>query len=121
MKKSYNYYISPQNTPNIKLRRLLYIISNSCLVINLIVFAILLPDIRLLTFGYAFVFIAYIFLQLFDKKRDAWAWWNIILGVFVSIAIPVFYIILFELYLYFVVIAAQIIISSVIVCVFRKK
>ena len=121
MKKNYDYYITPQNTSQFKLKRILHILSNACLVINLIVFAMLLPDIRLWTLGLAFVFVSYIFLQLFDKRKDQWAWWVIILGIFISIAVSVCYVLLFDLYLYLIVIAAQIIISTIIFCILKKK
>ncbi len=120
MKKNYNYFVTP-NTPQFKLKRLLHILSNGCLVINLIVFAILISDIRLWTLGLAFCFLAYTFLQLFDKRKDQWAWWVIIFGIVLSIAISICYILLFDLYLYFAIIGGQIIISSVIFCVFKKK
>lgn len=121
MKKNYNYYVTPQNTPQFKLKRILHILSNTCLVVNLSVFAILLPDIRLWLLGLAFVFLAYTFLQLFDKRRDQWAWWVIIFGIVISIAVSVFYVVLFDLYLYFIVIAVQIIISTVIFCILKRK
>ena len=90
-------------------------------VINLIVFAILLPQIRLWTLGLAFSFLAYTFLQLFDKRKDQWAWWVIIFGIVLSIAISVCYVLLFDLYLYFIVIVTQVIISTVIFCILKKK
>ena len=121
MKKNYNYWVTPQNTPQFKLKRILHILSNACLVINLIAFAILLPEIRLWTLGLAFVFTAYLFLQLFDKRKDQWAWWVIIFGIVLSLAISVCYILLFDLYLYFVVIAAQVIISTVIFGMLKRK
>ena len=121
MKKGHNFYISPQNVPRIKLKRLLHLLSNMCLIINLIVFAVLLPEIRLWTLGLAFVFVAYLFLQLFDKRKDQWAWWVIIFGIVLSIAISVCYITLFDLYFYFAILAAQLIISSVIFYIFKKK
>ena len=121
MKKNYDYYVTHQSITQIKLKRILHILSNTCLVINLIVFAVLIPNIRIWTFGLAFLFIAYIFLQLFDKRKDQWAWWVIIFGIVLSIAISVCYIILFDLYFYFAILVAQLIISSVIFCVFKKK
>ena len=70
-----------------------------------------------------FVQVAYklIFLQLFDKRKDQWAWWVIIFGIVLSIAISVCYITLFDLYFYFAILAAQLIISSVIFYIFKKK
>ena len=121
MKKNYNYWVTSQNTPQFKLKRILHILSNACLVINLIAFAILLPEIRLWTLGLAFCFLAYTFLQLFDKRKDQWAWWVIIFGIVLSLAISVCYIILFDLYLYFVVIAAQVIISTVFFGMLKRK
>ena len=121
MKKNYNYWVTPQNTPQFKLKRILHILSNACLVINLIAFAILLPEIRLWTLGLAFVFTAYLFLQLFDKRKDQWAWWGIIFGIVFSLVISVCYILLFDLYLYFIVIAIQIIVSTIVFCIFKRK
>ena len=121
MKKDYNYWVTPHNTPQFKLKRILHILSSTCLVINLIIFAILLPNIRLWTLGLAFCFLAYTFLQLFDKRKDQWAWWVIIFGIVLSLAISVCYIILFDLYLYFVVIAVQVIISTVIFGMLKRK
>ena len=121
MKKNCNYWATPQNTPQFKLKRILHILSSTCLVINLIVFAILLPQIRLWTLGLAFLFLAYTFLQLFDKRRDQWAWWVIIFGIVLSIAISVCYVLLFDLYLYFIVIVAQVIISTVIFRILKGK
>ena len=121
MKKNHNYWFTPHNTPQFKLKRILHILSSTCLVINLIVFEILLPDIRLWTLGIAFCFLAYTFLQLFDKRKDQWALWAMIFGIFVSIAVSVCYVVLFDLYPYFIVIAAQIIISTVVFCVLLSE
>ena len=121
MEKNYNYRVTPQNTPQFKSKRILHILSSACLVINLIVFAILLPQIRFWTLGLAFLLLAYTFLQLFDKRKDQWAWWVIIFGIVISIAISVCYVLLFDLYLYFIVIVAQIIISTIIFRIFKRK
>lgn len=121
MKKNYDRNISPQNNPNIQLKRLLHLLSGGCLVINLIIYAILLPEVRAWTFGLAFVFVAYTILQLLDKRKDQWAWWVIVFGIILSIAISVCYVILFDLYLYLIVIGAQMIVSSIIFCIFKKK
>lgn len=121
MKKNYDYYVTPQNTPKFKLKRILHILSNACLVINLIVFSILFPDIRLWTLGLAFCFLAYTFLQLFDKRKEQWTWWVIIFGIVLSIAISMCYILLFDFYLYFAILGGQIIIPSIIFLIFKKK
>ena len=121
MKRDYNYWVTLQNTPQFKSKLVLHILSSTCLVINLIVFAILLPEIRLGTLDIAFVFTAYLFLQLFDKREYKWTWWGIIFGIVLSIAVSVFYVLLFDLYLYLIVISAEIIISTVVFCIIKRK
>ena len=73
MKKNYNYWVTHQSTPQVKLKRILHILSSTCLVINLIIFAILLPDIRLWTLGLAFCFYYNINRLLFQVKYPAYA------------------------------------------------
>lgn len=121
MKKDYDRYISPQNNPQIKSKRLVHLLSSSCLVVNLIVFAILLPDIRAWTLGLAVVFLGYAILMLFDERKSEWAWWSIILGIVISIAVSICYTLLFSLYFYFAVMGVEIILSSVIFYVFKKN
>ncbi len=120
MKKSYDDLITAQNTSCIKLKRLLHVISNAALVINLVVFAILLPDVRLWTFALAGVFVLYTVVMLFDKRKSEWAWWGIIFGIAVVFCISICYVILFKLYLYFAVIAAQAVILIVIACSVKR-
>lgn len=105
---------------NYRHKRLLHLISNSCSIINLIVFAILLPDIRVWTLGVAALFVAYTVVFLFDKRKHEWDWWCIFFEITIGISISVCYILLFDLYFYFAVVVAQVIISSVIFCIFKK-
>ena len=121
MKKSYDIYISPQNNPRIHSKRLLHLLSNGFLVVNLVVFAVLLPDVRGWTVGLAAIFAAYTVLLFFDKRKREWTWWNLVFMTVVTIAISVCYILLFDLYFYFAIVGAEIILSSLLFFVLKKK
>ncbi len=121
VKKDYDKYVSPQNNPNIKLKRFLHLLSNGWLVINLLVFAVLLPDIRVWTLCLAAVFAGYAIILLFDKRKSEWAWWSIVTGTIISIAVSAGYVIVFELYFYLAVICAQIVVSAVLLHIFNRK
>ncbi len=116
MKKSYDDFITPQNVSCLKLKRLLHVISNAALVVNLVIFAILLPDVRLWTFALVGVFVLYTVAMLLDKRKSEWAWWGIVFGIAVAFCISLCYVILFKLYLYFAVIAAQAVVLIVTAC-----
>ena len=121
-KKKYDCYVSPQNEPHMKQKRLLHFLSCFWLVINCIVFANLLPTPKTSPLiALAFVFIVYAFIQQIDQRRSAWAWWAIIFWSIASVAISAGCILAYELYWYFIVIAAQIIISTIIFCICKKK
>ena len=121
-KKNYDWYITPQNEPHIHLKRLIHFLSCFWLVINCIVLARLLPEpqkIHLIML--AFVFIVYAFIQQIDNRRGNWVWWGIIFWAIISIAIPIYDIFSYELYWYLIVIAVQIVISTIIFFIVKKK
>ena len=121
-KKKYDIYITPQNEPQIKLKRLIHFLSCFWLVINCIVLARLLPEpqkMRLIIL--AFVFIVFAFIQQIDNRRANWVWWSVIFCAILSVAIPVFDIFSYALYWYLIVIAVQIVISTIIFFIVKKK
>ena len=121
-KKKYDYKISPQNEPHIHLKRLLHFLSCFWLVINCVVLAGLLPEPQKTSLIIlAFVFIVYAFIQQIDNRRGNWVWYGIIFMVIISIATPVYHALSYKLYWYLIVIAAQILISTIIFLIFKKK
>ena len=120
MEKNYNFYITPQNEPQLKLKRLVHFLSCFWLIINCIVQAKIFPDVRLSLLFLAFVFGFYAFIQQIDGRKSNWAWWVLILFAIVSVAIPVFLILSYDLYWYLMVIAIQFIISIIIFFIFKK-
>ena len=121
-KKKYDYKISPQNEPHIHLKRLLHFLSCFWFVINCIVLARLLPEPKKTSLiGIALVIIVYAFMQQIDNRRGNWVWWGIIFWAIISIVIPMTFILENDLYWYLIVIAAQILISTIIFFIFKKK
>ena len=99
---------------NLRQKRLWYLLSKFFLVVNLIVFAILLPEVRLETFGIAFCFVAYTALHLWDQRNAEWTLRSVIVRVVISLGISLSYAILFEVYGFIVVIFPECLISYVI-------
>lgn len=114
MKKNYDCFVTPQNTRQFKLKRMLHILSNACLVVNLIVVAVLLPDVRLWTLVLAGCFAFYTVAKLFDKRKAEWTWGAVILGVVISFGISLGYVLLFRLYGFLLVILFECLISFII-------
>ena len=120
-KKKYDVYITPQNEPHIHLKRLIHFLFCFWLVINCIVLAILLPETWSFLLPLAFVFIFYAVIQQIDNRRGNWIWFGIIFIASFSVAMPAFVIFSYKLYWYLIVIAAQILISTIIFIIFKKK
>ena len=121
-KKKYDWRITPQNEPHIHLKRLIHFLSCFWLVINCIVLARLLPEPKKTSLiMIAFVFIFYAFIQQVDNRRGNWVWFGIVFIAIISVVLPAFVIFSYELYWYLIVIAAQILISTIIFIVFKKK
>ncbi len=120
-KKKYEYYVTPQNDPHIGAKRLLHFLSSFCLVINFIILARLLPDIRKQSVALAFVIIFYAIIQQMDRRKGNWVWWGIIFFSVFSFAIPIWFVLSFDLYWYLAVIGGQVIVSAIIFFIYRKK
>ncbi len=121
-KKKYDIYITPQNEPHIHLKRLLHFLSCFWFVINCSVPARLLPEPKKTSLiAIALVIIVYAFMQQIDNRRGNWVWWGIIFWAIISVVIPMTFILENDLYWYLIVIAAQILISTIIFLIFKKK
>jgi hypothetical protein len=121
-KKKYDIYITPQNEPHIHLKRLLHFLSCFWFVINCIVLARLLPEPKKTSLiGIALVIIVYAFMQQIDNRRARWVWWDVIFWAIASVVILVMDILENDLYWYLIVIAVQILISTIIFFIFKKK
>ncbi len=120
-KKKYGDCVTPQNDPAIGIKRLLHFLLSLFLIINLIILARLLPDIRNQSVALAFVFIFYAIIQQIDRRKSNWAWWAIVFFSFFSFALPVWFVLSFDLDWYLAVIALQMTVSAAIFFIYRKK
>jgi hypothetical protein len=121
-KKKYDIYITPQNEPHIHLKRLLHFLSCFWFVINCIVPARLLPEPKKTSLiVIALVIIVYAFIHQIDNRRGNWIWWSIIFWAIISVVIPMTFILENDLYWYLIVIAVQILISTIIFFIFKKS
>ena len=120
-KKKYDCLISAHNKPQINLKRLLHFLSCFWLVINCIVLANFLPNIKLNLVLLSFVVIFYAFIQQIDDRKGNWAWWGIVFWTIFSVAMPISCVLVNNLYWYLSVIVGEIIISTIIFIIFKKK
>ena len=116
-----NKYSPQRKIPDFHRKRLVHLLSCGCLTVNLLVFAILLPDVRAWTLGVAAVTVAHAVLLLFDRRKSEWAWWCMAFEAVVAVGILLGYVLLFELYFYIAVLGAQVLIAGVLWAVFHKK
>ena len=74
MGKKYDWTATPRNTPRLKERRLLFLLAMGLLEVNLLVIAILHPDMQkkaLICAGFVGVFSC---LQYFENRKANWGW-----------------------------------------------
>lgn len=74
MGKKYDWTATPQNTPRLKERRLLFLLAMGLLLVDLLAIALLHSAVRketLICLGLACVFLC---LQCFDNRKASWEW-----------------------------------------------
>lgn len=103
----------------LKSKHFLHFFSIGLLVCNLIVFAILLSDIRWWTLALAAVFLSYMLILPFDKRKSEWTWHGLVFMTIASIAIPICYTLIFKAYFYFEILAVELLVA-VCLAVFLK-
>lgn len=116
-----NKYSPQRKIPDFHRKRLVHLLSCGVLAVNLLVFAILLPDVRAWTLGVAAVTVAHAVLLLFDRRKSEWAWWCMVFEAVVAVGILLGYVLLFELYFYIAVLGAQVVGSAALLAAFNKK
>lgn len=121
MKKDYDYYVSPRNSPHLKKHKFIHVLSFGLLAIDLVIFAILLPEIRAYTVALAVLFASFAIMKLFDRRKQEWAWWIAIFEIILAVGICVCYVLLFELYFFFTVLILECVVSVVAYIIASKK
>ena len=72
MGKRYDWYVTPQNTPRFKERRILFLTAMGILVLNLILVGILLSENVAWFLSSAFFFAFFAAIHCFDNRREMW-------------------------------------------------
>ena len=78
MGKSYDYTVTPQNTPRFRQRRWLFLLGMGCFLLNALLMAIVSQQnwkVILLLAGWGLVFTA---AQYFDRRKNVWTWGYVI-------------------------------------------
>ena len=81
MKKEYDAVLTPQNTPHLTKQKILFVLTASMIVLNLIVLAFLTVEIRVWAWIAAGVFAISIPLQLLDTRKQQWTFWSMVLWI----------------------------------------
>ena len=90
MKKDYDTYVTPQNTPNFRERRIIFLESMFFLLINLLVFSIVFPEEQKTSLVLFFVFLIFTIAQHFDARKDLWTWFSITVYGLIAISVTSF-------------------------------
>jgi hypothetical protein len=107
--------------PKLKVKHFLHFSSIGLLVCNLIVFAILLSNVRWWTFALAAAFLSYMLILPFDKRKSEWSWDGLVFMTIVSIAIPICYTLIFKTYFYFVVLVIELLATVFLAVLLKRK
>lgn len=108
MKKDYDEYVTPQNTPRFRERRILYLASMGMLTANLAMMALLAPDIRRVSVIGALLAAGLGAARYFDARKVMWTWWYLMTGFLGNILLTAALIFCSGAYWYFWVLAAEV-------------
>ncbi len=78
MRKDYDPFVSPQNTPFLGYRRTLFIFSAVSLMLNCAVLSVIAENMRVAAVVGVFAALVYAVAQLADARKEMWTWGYII-------------------------------------------
>ena len=84
MGKRYDWQVTPQNTPNFRERRILFLTAMGFFVLNLILTGVFLGENMARFLIVAFASAAFAVVQCFDNRREMWSWWYVIFWIVFS-------------------------------------
>lgn len=126
MGKEYDAYVTQQNTPRFRKRRMLFVAAMGMLTANLVVFACLVPEIRRGMIVCAVLSSAFTVVQYFENRKAMWTWWYILTDCALFPLLTVGLLLRLDAYWYLAVLAAEILLWIVLAAVllrpkFRKR
>lgn len=120
MKKDNNFRVTPQNTPYLSQRKIIVSFATVSLVINLILIGILCPEGRWFALSFASIFLCYLIVNLFYKRRQEWSWFSVISSCVMYVGISFFSLLLSKLYWITYLLVAEILIFIIVVFLIFK-
>lgn len=108
MGKNYDVYVTPQNTPRFRERRMLFVAAMGMLTANLVVFACLVPEIRRGMIVCAVLSSAFTVVQYFENRKAMWTWWYILSVCATDLLVTAYFCFLLELSWFLAVMAAEV-------------
>ena len=120
MGKNYDVYVTPQNTPRFRERRMLFVAAMGMLTGNLVVFACLVPEIRRGMLVCAVLSTAFTVMQYFENRKAMWTWWYILADCALFPLLTVGLLLRLDAYWYLAVLAAEILLWIVLAAVLLR-
>ena len=120
MGKNYDVYVTPQNTPRFRERRMLFMIAMGMLTANLVVFAFLVPEIRRGMIVCAVLGTALTVVHFFENRKAMWTWWYILTNCVLFALLTVGLILRLDAYWYLAVLVAEILLWVVLAAVLLR-
>ena len=112
MGKNYDSYVTSQNTPHLKARKILFSQSMIFLAVNCVLSGIACPELTPDVFILAVVFAGYTVVQLFDRRTTQWTWGVIAANYLIYIGVSAALLIVFALFWMLYVLSAEPVISA---------
>lgn len=94
MRKDYDEMNEELSFGELLKKKMLLLISMASLVLNLLIFALAIKDIRVFSFVLAGVFLIYTAIEFFDKKIDRWTLPKRILEIVMALGVSVAFIVI---------------------------
>lgn len=120
MGKDYDVYVTPQNTPRFRERRMLFVAAMGMLTANLVVFACLVPEIRRGMIVCAVLITAFSVVQYFENRKAMWTWWYLLTDCVLFVLLKVGLLLRLDAYWYLAVLAAEILLWIVLTAVLLR-
>lgn len=112
MGKNYDVYVTPQNMPRFRERKILFLTAMGLLTVNLLVFACLFPEIRREMIVIVVLSAVLTAVQYFEKRKAMWTWWYILTGCVLFALLTVGLILRLGAYWYLAVLAAEMLVCA---------
>ncbi len=121
MKKRYDCYVTSQNTPRFKERRLLFLVAMGILVLNLALTAVFLAENMTWFLVCAFLLAGFTVVQCFDSRREMWTWGYVIFWIISAFAASAALFLYHKAYWWFIGYGIELVTFNILALLMLKK